>query len=343
MISKQKIGKIIFSKVLQMPLTKYLTYIEKITKGLTEPFTNYDHQKKAFYAKVMIKDATLCFEISDERLETVYSTENYTENKIICSLKWINSRNKFSLHVLKSLLHYQSKYWFSGKEIDLKPLTLKEFLSLYPLQYLDQSRLSRLISNLSVISPQNRVINLQSLSISKKKYHACLIKEIVRDNGNALKDKDIQHLLAQKEVHLYLRTICNCRNLHNIPNYKERVVAYHYNKDINFVDYIMLSIKYFYKIPAEAGVYELSVLSKIDYQNHRSNVIYIGSSKNLRKRIASYLGNNFKNSRLGKFINSDDVFVRFYLTENYISVEKKLLKNFKNNYGELPKTNSLGG
>lgn len=61
MISKQKIGKIIFSKVLQMPLTKYLTYIEKITKGLTEPFPNYDHQKKTFYAKVMIKNATLYF------------------------------------------------------------------------------------------------------------------------------------------------------------------------------------------------------------------------------------------------------------------------------------------
>jgi len=298
--------------------------------------------KKKFYAKVMIKDATSVFEISDERLETVYSTENYTENKIICSLKWINSRNKFSLHVLKSLLHYQSKHWFSGKETDLKPLTLKGFLSLYPLQHLDQSRLSRLISNLSVISPQNQVINLQSLFISKKKYHAYLIKEIVKDNENALKDKDIQHLLAQKGVHLYLRTICNCRNLLNIPNYKEKA-AYHYEKDINFIDYIMLSKEYFYKIPAEAGVYELSILSKIDYQNHRSNVIYIGSSKNLRKRIASYLGNNFKNSRLSKFINNYDVFVRFYLAENYISVEKKLLKNFKNNYGELPKANSLGG
>jgi len=87
----------------------------------------------------------------------------------------------------------------------------------------------------------------------------------------------------------------------------------------------------------------LSISSKVDYMNHRSNVIYIGSSKNLRKRIANYSGNKLKNVHLNNFTNSHDVFVRFYLTENYIFIEKNLLKNFKNKYGELPKANSLGG
>jgi len=34
---KQKIGKIIFSKVLEMSLSKYLTYIDNTTKGLIKP------------------------------------------------------------------------------------------------------------------------------------------------------------------------------------------------------------------------------------------------------------------------------------------------------------------
>jgi len=72
-------------------------------------------------------------------------------------------------------------------------------------------------------------------------------------------------------------------------------------------------------------------------------VIYIGCSKNLRRRITTYLGNKLKNKRLKKFINNYDVFVRFCLTENQTIVEKEFLKNFKNNYGELPKANSLGG
>jgi len=158
-----------------MPLTKYLAYIEKTTTGLTEPlvthkFANLKNavQKKLFYAKIIIKDGTLYFETPDEHLKNIYSTQNCTGNKTICSLKWINTRNTFSLHILKSLLHYQSKYWSSGREADLKPLTLKRFLSLYPLQYLDQTRLSRLISNLLVMNPQSQLINLRNLFISKK-------------------------------------------------------------------------------------------------------------------------------------------------------------------------------
>jgi len=149
----------------------------------------------------MPKDGTLCFEVLDKCLDAIYSVENCTplnskprrivnnqgdkhltgctENKIICSLKWINTRNKFSLHILRSLLNYQHKYWFSGKETDLKPLTLKQFLSLYPLQYLDQSRLSRLIQNLSVMNPQNQIINLRNLFISQKKCIHILLKKLL--------------------------------------------------------------------------------------------------------------------------------------------------------------------
>ena len=108
-----------------------------------------------------------------------YSTQNYYENKIICSLKWINTRNTFSQHILRSLLDYQSGYWLSGNDVDLKPLTQKLFLPLYPLPYLDKSRLSRLVSNLSVLSLRNEVINLRKLFISKKRHHSYLIKEIV--------------------------------------------------------------------------------------------------------------------------------------------------------------------
>jgi hypothetical protein len=166
---KQKIGKIILAKVLEMPLKKYLSSIEKTTNGLTKSFLTHEFAKKRlFYAKVMTKDGALCFDVSDKRLESIYPIENCTENKEICSLKWINTRNRFSLHILKSLLDCQRKYWLSGKGVDLRPLTIKQFLSLYPLQYLDQSRFSRLITNLSVMNPQDQMANLKSLFILKK-------------------------------------------------------------------------------------------------------------------------------------------------------------------------------
>ena len=148
--------------------------------------------------------------------------------------------------------------------------------------------------------------------------------------------------MAQKGEFLSVRTICNCRKLLNIPNYKERDV-YYYEKDIIFSDYIEISKRNSHKIPTEAGVYEISIPLKIDYLNHRSNVIYIGCSKNLRKRIADYSGNNCKNNRLKNFANNYEVFVRFCLDEDYRILEKKFLKKFLNIYGELPKANSVGG
>ncbi len=305
----------------------------------------------------MIKNENLCYEVSDSRLENIYSTQNFIGNKIICSLKWINTRNKFSRHILKSLLHYQRKYWFSGREVDIKPLTLSKFLSIYPLQYLEKTRLSRLIQNLSVMNPQNQIVCLRSLFISSRKYYSYLIREIVpihplprfhRDYGErvyrdekALRDKDIQYLLAQKGVHLSVRTICNCRKLLNIPNYREK--ASYYEKDIAFSDYILLSKRYFSRIPTESGVYELSITSKIEYPFYRTNIIYIGSSKNLRRRIVNYSGNKLKNNRLNEFTNNYDIFVRFCLTGNRILLERKFLKNFKKIFGELPKANRLGG
>ena len=244
-MKKEKISKIIFAKLLNMSLSKYLAYIEIIVKKLINPFPSDEFAKdKSFYARIFINDGTLCYEISDRRLEKIYQIGNLIDNKTVCSLKWINTRNRFSLHILKSLIQYQSEFWFSGKGRDLKPLTLKQFLLLYPLQFLDQSRLSRLISNLTVMSPHNQIIKLNDLFISKRKRNSLLIKELIMNNESPLKDKDIQNILSQKGIHISIRTICNCRKLANISNYIERS-ANHYEKYMNFNGYTMLLKKTF--------------------------------------------------------------------------------------------------
>jgi len=342
---REKVGKIILAKVLEMPLGKYLTYIEETTRSPKSPSVTRDLRgNRMAYGQVVIKNGELSFVVSDKRLVRRYPTDNHTTDKVVCSLKWINTRNAFSLHILQSLLRYQRTYWFSGNEADLKPLSVEEFLSLCPLQYLDRSRLSRLVAQLLVITPREEVISLRSLFLSRKKWHSYLIKQLVSCSEDALTDKDIQSLLGQKGIRLSVRTICYCRKLLNIPQYKERAAYnYYYGRDIGFSEYLILSDKGFSIIPDEAGVYELSLPSKIDYVKHKSNVFYIGCSRNLRKRIANYSGNGLKNHCLNKYVKTHDVFVRFFPTENYRALEKELLKNFRNNYGELPKANSVGG
>jgi len=335
----------IFSKILEMPLEQYLTYIDKKTDA---DKARHEHRpsgrkKKLLYARVIVHNGKLTFVISDPRLanSVLIDPQKIPGNGIV-ALKWINTRNAFSKHILKSLLDYQRAFWLSGKEADLKPLALRQFLLMYPFQYLDQSRLSRLLPMLRVETPQGKVLTLRKLFPSRKRYYAYRVEAIINQHDVPLRDKDIQSALALEGIHLSLRTICNCRKLLNIPNYKQRLSDY-YGKDVRFSDYVKLSKGQHNRIPSEAGVYELSLTDNIQYARHRCNVLYIGSSKNLRKRMLNYSGGEVKNIRLRSYVNGSALFVRCFLTEHYIQVEKELLKQFKRTYGELPRANTLGG
>lgn len=420
---KKKIGRIILSKILKMPLDQYLKYIDMKTlvecechnvtalphpslgpgehksagrnlpaklerqagANAAEPSIHkvvHLHrtslwEKKLVYAKVMVQNSKLTFEISDLRLaKSIPVVNQKISGNGIVALKWINTRNELSKHILCSLMDYQSTFWRSGKETDLKPLTLKEFLKLYPSQFLDQSRLSRLLPTLLVETPhetwtrtrtqensyaefdsterhkgglwsssstsQGKVICLRELLPSRKKCYAYRIQEIINRHDALLKDSDVKKYLDSQGVHLLLRSICYYRKLLNIPNYKYRILHY-YGKNIRFSDYIKLSRGQFNRIPAEPGVYELSITKKVGYVKNYSEVLYIGSSKKIRKRLLNYSGNKTKNSRMRVYVNGSGLFVRYLLTENYIQVEKDLLKHFKITYGELPKGNILGG
>lgn len=364
---RKKIGLIILSKILRMPLEQYLKYIDM--KTLVEPCEHKSADrnlpakyiakkeagrpaklerdkrgvKKFVYAKVMVQNSKLTFEISAPRLEKSIPVVNQkiSDNGIV-ALKWINTRNELSKHILCSLIDYQSSFWRSGKETDLIPLTLKKFLKLYPAQFLDQSRLSRLLPTLLVETPHGKVVCLRELFPSRKKCYAYLIQEIINRDDALLKDSDIKKYLDSRGIHLSLRSICYCRKLLNIPSYKYRIFHY-YGKNIRFSDYIKLSKGQFNRIPAEPGVYELSITKKIEYVKNYSEVLYIGASKNIRKRLLNYSSAKTKNIRLKVFVNGSGLFVRYILTDNYVNVEKDLLRHFKITYGELPKANILGG
>jgi len=348
------IALIILSKILEMPLEKYLTYIDKktITESTAQAAAQSNHErrmaertKNALFAKVVLRGEKLTFEILDLRLANKVRIDHKKpgDNGIV-ALKWINTRNAFSKHILRSLIQYQCAFWRSGKEIDLKPLTSSQFLSLYPFKHLDQSRLSRLRSVLFAETVHREVIGFRNLFPSKKRCWAYRIGAIINkdQNNTASRDTDIQKLLVRQGVYLSVRTICNCRKLLGMPNYKERL-SHYYGKNIRFSDYIKLSRGQCSRIPSEPGIYELSIADKVQYSNYRSDVLYIGSSKNIRKRLSNYSGSKTKNVRLKLHANGSDLFVRCFVSEDHVRVEKELLKHFKKTYGELPKGNMLGG
>lgn len=341
------IAKITLSKILEMSLEKYIKFIDRKING-TE-----DHKGKhvSVYAKVIPMNGDLKLEVADERLLKRYPI-NVTNNPASPEdgasgivVKMINTRNEFSEHIVRGILDFQQKFWETGEELDIKPLTSKQFLSLFPFPKIDESRLSRLVSVLPLQTQGGRIVNLRRLFSSRRRAFATVIKGVIDESDEALTDKDIQAVLREQyDIHLSVRAICECRKLLSIPNFREQCACY-YPKGISFSKPIaMISSRQVgvNRIPAEPGVYELRLSSKIPYPQCSSHVIYIGSSKNLRRRTANYTGTVLKNKRIAGFLRNDNVCIRYHVTTDHIKLEKELLKNFKQHYGQLPKGNIIG-
>jgi hypothetical protein len=332
------IAKITLARILEMPLEKYIRFMEKKTNGW-HPQGGDHHRdlRLPVYGRVVVEDGRLEFQSTDERLVRQYPDDGTILPKLI------NTRNELSLHVVRGLLDYQRAFWESGMESDIKPLTMKQFSALFPHRRLDPSRLSRLVSTLSLQTHNRESVNLRTLFASRRMHFAHIIKEIVADSGAFLTDIEIQVVLRKEyQAALSARTICNCRKALGIPNVRERSAAY-YSEHVSFGSAIALLSRQMRIIPAEAGIYELSASAQVSYPHGASQVIYIGASKNLQRRIASYGSGAIKNRRISDFAHSGKLSVRFHLTNRHLEVEKELLTAFQRHYGELPRGNARGG
>lgn len=343
------IAKITLSKILKMPIEKYLAYNERKING------KFRQKEKlpAYYARVVpIKGKAglpskgsaqadgYGAEIADERLLRQYPISGLENRAVV--VKMINTRNAFSEHIVRGILMFQSKFWETGKASDIRPLTLKQFLSLYPCPGLDESRLSRLVSAVPLQTKGGRIYNLKKLFISMRRFHAYAIRGIIDESDQTLSDGDIQAIILKRRgIRLSVRTVCECRKLLSIPNFRERRSSYH-PKDISFSQPVALVSKTVRRMPDESGVYELLASSKLQYPKCSSPVIYIGCSNKLRRRAANYSGKAVKNKRIAEFLGKGVVRIRYHVTLDYMTYEKELLRHFKRRYGQLPQGNIIG-
>lgn len=330
------------SRILEMPVYKYIAFIERKTDGSShQRGMNHVRRRLESYGNIVPENSRLTLEIGDERLLRQYPASDKGSDGIV--RKIINTRNELSEHVVRGLLDYQRTFWKTGKESDIKPLTFRQFLTVFPHRSLDESRLSRLVSKLTLQNHGGNIVSLRNLFISKRKFFANIIKQLIDSSDCILSDMNVQTILFKEHgVDLSVRTICYCRKLLSIPNLKERHASY-CPKDLSFSRCIYLFSKQRSRIPTEAGVYELSVSWKIPYSIGRSQAIYIGASKNLRRRAASYGGKVLKNECLATFLSVGKVYFRYHVSSSHVDLEKELLRGFRRHFGELPKGNVNGG
>lgn len=254
-------------------------------------------------------------------------------------MNWIKTKNLFLDHVMNNVLTLQRVFWETQDSATLVPMSLNKFIEMYSFPYLDVSRLSRLVNN-TLISFNGEKYLLRDLFPSSKKVHALILRQVVRQSDYGMKDREIQAILkCNYNIDVSVRTICNYRNSVHIPTYNLDRLSNPYSG--YFSSHILLNKKLLRLVPEIPGVYEISLGRDIKYQKSTSRIIYFGRSRNLRKRIQSYLYTSIKNPVIEQYRGKGKLFIRYLVTSKYAQVEHELLNLFIDISGAPPMANRL--
>lgn len=130
-------------------------------------------------------------------------------------------------------------------------------------------------------------------------------------------DVDLRSMLHNKyEVKTSLRNVNEVRNNLGIPNAKNRIHSYRYFFEEAFSgSYNLIRKEIINHVPQMSGVYEVRFTNKfVNYPNGKSNIIYIGRSVNLKKRLLEHLCLGKNKTGLLEHIWSNSCAFRFYTT-----------------------------
>ncbi len=285
-------------------------------------------------------------------------------------LRLINTRNRLTHMVLMGIAEHQGNYLASGDALHLKPLrqvALAEWIRgemqsgsrfLLPgskLELVDNSMISRLARNMSVLSPQGQNVPLRGLLPSTRDVHKRLIEAILDEEKEQIRRGDIEGAYTDEGIKERLeerfgvlisrRTVSACRQSMRVPSSYTRNSSHTYPPGLAHFSFHyplnVASVKA--NAPEVPGVYEISLAEmEVDYPLCSSEVVYIGSARNLRKRLRDHLRPSSKNGDLKVLLRDHQAVFRYIVKRRGIRAEEKALcQCFTLAYGALPCCNHI--
>jgi RNA polymerase sigma-54 factor len=338
--------------------------IAKIKKDFSVHYTNEE-----FSIEYMVDEEKLRGIINDVKL-----TEEEKKNirRLLHKLRRISTRNMITHEILKGIVEYQREYFESNSEtlnenkldLKLKPLQRAELARTFSNPdckesnhsfVIDTSRISRVTQGLSIITPQGNEVSLKSLFPTKRDMVKRCIKVILNKekedirNGSVKKpytDGELRRKLkGEYDISITRREVAYCRNDLGILPSSERVNSYGYPPLMaNFSKiYPFTSQSVKSNAPARPGVYELRVDDdRIEYPGGCCQTFYIGSAKNLRKRLLDHLSPGSKNGGIKRFVTEKSCAFRYLqVSKEWIQEEKNFYNLFITTYGDSPVCNHV--
>jgi RNA polymerase sigma-54 factor len=226
---------------------------------------------------------------------------------------------------------------------------------------IDASRITRVIKGIYIITPQGKAVLLKDLFPSKRDLVKKHIKVIIDKEKEDICNRRVEKPYTDEELRRKLnyasvtrREIAYCRKDMGILPYSKRLNSYGYpSLSANFSKihpFTVTSVKN--NTPACPGVYELRLAEgMIEYPVGVCQTFYIGSAKNLRKRLRDHLGANGKNGGIKKFLEKNRCVFRYIQfspvgrtgspESGWVREEKSLYDLFMTTFGDSPVCNHV--
>jgi RNA polymerase sigma-54 factor len=316
--------------------------------------------------------------VDEEKLRGIIKDVTVTEKekKNICGLlhklRRVNTRNLIMHEILKEIVEYQRDYFESKseteneRELKLKPFQMTKLARTVSNSdcnesnhshsfVIDTSRISRVTQGLSIITPQGNEVSLKLFfptrrDIVKRRIKAILSRERedIR-NGRVKKpytDEELRcKLKAEYDLSITKREVAYCRKDMGILPSSERVNSYGYPPLLaNFSKiYPFTSASVKNNVPTHPGVYELRVDDdRVEYPEGYCQTFYIGSAKNLRKRLLDHLSQSSKNDGIKRFVTEKSCVFRYVqVPKGWVREEKSFYNLFISTFGDSPVCNHV--
>lgn len=279
-----------------------------------------------------------------EKYSLVYFHEIEHNNPLHVKLLNINLRNKTYYYIFSFAMQFQERFLVSKRYIDLEYISTQEFLSHYSKlydSYLDASLFSKTVRKL-YLKIEDKRYSMRILLPKKNLLYSFYISDIIQKSREVMDDKKIADVLFQcRNITLSRRMVCYIRKKHLIPSVylKNREFACGYSKI--FFDSKKELNKHNVRLLKQnmEGIYELSSDTTYTYGVFQTNIIYIGSSKDIRSRLFQYLYNGGHSLLIRQYLKNNKVYFRVLKAKKAIEEEKKALDSFKILSQQLPHLN----
>ncbi|XOB62275.1 GIY-YIG nuclease family protein [Campylobacterota bacterium DY0563] len=267
----------------------------------------------------------------------------YSNKCQINSLININIKNQKTYEVIRVIEILQKKFLRSNDLKDLKKITHDDILKLHKIlfnSFLSKPIISLILNNTNYRDRDNNVFKLSYLTPKNHFINYIKIKLILSKYPYST-DKFIkEELKKQYCVNISTVQVFKIRTKYFIPNRFERYVNNTYKRfELYFSKIEFLNNDNICNLYNTSAVYELISISKVDYNYSQSTTIYIGSTKNLYKRLNEYKNNKGHSLKMRNYLEDNLLYFRFIKTDNYQHLETILLHEFISLYGEMPLLN----